>query len=158
MNAFTLFLAFHTPWVWFAVAVICAIIEGVTLGLTTVWFALSAVLMIFVSLLRPPFYAQCLIFAAVALLLFLFTRPIALKLLHIKREKTNAAGLAGRKAQVIKTITEWEKGQVKINGMIWTAASDGGCEIPEGSECIVERIEGVTLIVKKCADAAESVR
>ena len=50
---------------------------------------------------------------------------------------------------VLQTITEFEKGQVKINGIVWTAASIGNAEIPAGDECIIEKIEGVTLIVKK---------
>lgn len=151
----SMFLAFYTPWFWFAIAVICAVIEGMTLGLTTVWFALSAVLMIFISMLHPPFYVQCVLFALVALLLLFFTRPIALKLLHAKREKTNADSLIGKKAVVLQTITEWEKGQVKINGAVWTAASVDGAVIPAGDECIIEKIEGVTLIVKEM-DASEN--
>ena len=151
----SMFLAFYTPWFWFAIAVICAVIEGMTLGLTTVWFALSAVLMIFISMLHPPFYVQCVLFALVALLLLFFTRPIALKLLHAKREKTNAHSLIGKKAVVLQTITEWEKGQVKINGAVWTAASVDGAVIPAGDECIIEKIEGVTLIVKE-TDASEN--
>jgi len=145
----SMFLALYTPWVWFGIAVICAVIEGLTLGLTTIWFALSAVLMIFISLLQPPFYAQCVLFALVALLLLFFTRPLALKFLHTKREKTNADSLIGKKALVLQNITEWEKGQVKINGIVWTAASVEGAVIPAGDECVIEKIEGVTLIVKK---------
>ena len=142
-------LALYTPWFWFGIAVVCAIIEGLTLGLTTIWFALSAVLMIFISLLQPPFYVQCVLFALIALLLLFFTRPLALKFLHTKREKTNADSLIGKKALVFQTITEWEKGQVKINGIVWTAASVDSETIPAGAECIIEKIEGVTLIVKK---------
>ena len=145
----SMFLTFYTPWFWFAIAVICAVIEGMTLGLTTVWFSLSAILMIFISMLHPPFYAQCVLFALVALLLLFFTRPIALKFLHAKREKTNADSLIDKKAVVLQTITEFEKGQVKINGIVWTAASIDGAVIPAGDECIIEKIEGVTLIVKK---------
>ena len=104
-------LALYTPWFWFGIAVVCAVIEGLTLGLTTIWFALSAVLMIFISLLQPPFYARVL-FALIALLLLFFTRPLALKFLHTKREKTNADSLIGKKALVLQTITEWEKGPV----------------------------------------------
>ena len=151
----SMFLAFYTPWFWFGIAVICAVIEGMTLGLTTVWFALSAVLMIFISMLQPPFYVQCVLFALVALLLLFFTRPIALKFLHAKREKTNADSLIGKKAVVLQTITEWEKGQVKINGAVWTAASVDGAVIPAGDECIIEKIEGVTLIVKE-TDTSEN--
>ena len=151
----SMFLAFYTPWFWFAIAVICAVIEGMTLGLTTVWFSLSAILMIFISMLQPPFYVQCVLFALVALLLLFFTRPIALKFLHAKREKTNADSLIGKKALVLQTITEFEKGQVKINGIVWTAASIDGAVIPAGDECIIEKIEGVTLIVKEM-DASEN--
>ena len=142
-------IALYTPWFWFGVAVVCAVIEGMTLGLTTVWFSLSAVLMIFISMLHPPFYVQCVLFALVALLLLFFTRPIALKFLHTKRENTNADSLIGKKALVLQAITEWEKGQVKIKGAVWTAASVDGAAIPAGNECIIEKIEGVTLIVKK---------
>ena len=85
----------------------------------------------------------------------LFYRPIALKLLHAKREKTNADSLIGKKAVVLQTITEWEKGQVKINGVVWTASSVDGAVIPAGDECIIEKIEGVTLIVKEM-DASEN--
>ena len=145
----SMLLALYTPWFWFGIAVVCAVIEGLTLGLTTIWFALSAVLMIFISLLQPPFYAQCVLFALVALLLLFFTRPLALKFLHTKREKTNADSLIGKKALVLQNITEWEKGQVKINGIVWTAASVEGAVIPAGDECVIEKIEGVTLIVKK---------
>ena len=150
-----MFLALYTPWFWFGVAVVCVVVEGMTLGLTTVWFALSAVLMIFISMLHPPFYVQCVLFALVALLLLFFTRPLAVKFLHAKREKTNADSLIGKKALVLQTITEWEKGQVKINGAVWTAASVDGTALPAGEECIIERIEGVTLIVKE-TDASEN--
>ncbi len=149
MLELSMFLALYTPWFWFGVAVVCAIIEGITLGLTTIWFALSAVVMIFISLLQPPFYVQCVLFALIALLLLFFTRPFAIKFLHAKREKTNADSLIGKKAVVLQAVTEREKGQVKINGAVWTAASVDGADIPAGDECIIEKIEGVTLIVKK---------
>lgn len=139
----------YTPWFWFGIAVLCAVIEGLTLGLTTIWFALSAALMIFISLLQLPFYVQCMLFAVIALLLLIFTRPLALKFLHTSQTKTNADSLIGKKAQVIKSITEWEKGQVKVNGAVWTAASIGGAALPAGDECIIENIEGVTLLVRK---------
>ena len=104
---------------------------------------------------QPPCYVQCVLFALVALLLLFFTRPIALKFLHTKREKTNADSLIGKKAVVLQTITEWEKGQVKINGVVWTASSVDGAVIHAGDECIIEKIEGVTLIVKEM-DASEN--
>lgn len=153
MNTLVLFAGNYTPWFWFLIAVVCAVIEGISFGLATIWFAISAVLMIFISLLHPPFYLQCLIFVVTALLLLFFTRPLALKYLHAKREKTNADSLIGKKAIVIHPITEWEKGQVKINGAVWMATSSNRTDIPEGSECIIEKIAGVTLFVRACNTA-----
>ena len=61
--------------------------------------------------------------------------------------RTNVDSLIGKKAFVIKDIRKNKKGQVKAEGAVWTAQSGNGAEIEIGSECIVERIEGVTLIV-----------
>ena len=144
----SMFLAFYTPWFWFGIAVICAVIEGMTLGLTTVWFALSAVLMIFISMLQPPFYVQCVLFALVALLLLFFTRPIALKFLHTKREKTNADSLIGKKVLVMERMTEFDKGAIKTGGIVWTARSEKGETIEKGAECEVVRLEGNTAVVE----------
>ena len=151
----SMFLAFYTPWFWFGVAVICAIIEGMTLGLTTVWFALSAVLMIFVSMLHPPFYVQCVLFALVALLLLFFTRPIALKFLHTKREKTNADSLIGKKVLVTERMTEFDKGAVKAGGIVWTARSEKGETIEKGAECKIVRLEGNTAVVVPVQDGTQ---
>lgn len=138
----------YAPWLWLGIAIVCAVIEGLSFGLTTVWFALSAILMVFISLLHPPVYAQCLLFVMIAVVLLIFTRPFALKVLRTNRVKTNADSLVGKTAFVIKDISEWEKGQVKINGAVWTAASADGSAIPTDSECTIERIEGVTVIVR----------
>ena len=153
MSTVAAFFALYAPWFWVIVAVVCALIEGATCGLTTVWFAVSAVLMALISLLHFPFVMQCILFSLVSLLLLLFTRPIAINLLRAKRVRTNADSLIGKKAQVIRPISEWSKGQVKINGAVWTAALAGTADMPKGSECIVDRIEGVTLIVKEYESA-----
>jgi membrane protein implicated in regulation of membrane protease activity len=73
---------------------------------------------------------------------------VAIKKLKIGREKTNVDSLAGKHALVIKKITEFEKGEVKLNGQIWTAHSDDGSTIAEGTKCEVVRIEGVQAVVK----------
>ena len=52
----------NLPWVWFAVTVLCAGFEALTLGLTTVWFALGALVMVFLSLLPIPPVVQVLLF------------------------------------------------------------------------------------------------
>ena len=142
----------HLPWVWFAVAVVCTVIEAATLALTTIWFAAGALVMVFLSFLPIPPAWQVLIFLVISAALLGFTRPIAVKKLKIGRVKTNVESLIGGLGLVVKDITQFEAGEVKIGGSIWNARSAGGEAILAGAECAVERIEGVTLYVRACAE------
>jgi len=135
-------------WIWVLLSVLCAIIEVLTLGLTTVWFAIAALVMVFLSFLPIPLVYQVMIFLAISAVLLFFTRPIAIKKLKIGREKTNVDSLVGKTALVTKKITEFDRGEVKLNGQIWTAKTEDGSMLAEGSKCEVVRIEGVHAIVK----------
>jgi len=135
-------------WIWVFLTVLCAIIEVLTLGLTTIWFAIAALVMVFLSFLPIPLVYQVMIFLAISAVLLFFTRPIAIKKLKIGREKTNVDSLVGKSALVTKKITEFDRGEVKLNGQIWTAKTENGSTLDEGSKCEVVRIEGVHAIVK----------
>lgn len=137
-----------THWIWLGLAIILAVIEGLTLGLTTIWFAIAALIMIFVSFLPIPLLYQFFIFAAISAVLLFFTRPIALKKFKVGKVKTNVDSLIGKHALVTKQITEFDRGEVKLNGLIWSAKTEDGATIPEGTKCEVVRIEGVQAIVK----------
>jgi len=135
-------------WIWVALTIVFAIIEAFTLGLTTIWFALASIVMVFLSFLHIPLIYQILIFLAVSAVLLIFTRPVALKKFKAGREKTNVDGLIGKNALVTKKISEFENGEVKLNGQIWSARSHDGSELSEGTKCEVVRIEGVHAIVR----------
>lgn len=135
-------------WIWVALTIIFAVIEVCTFGLTTIWFALAALVMVFLSFLDIPLPAQLLIFLAISGALLFFTRPLAVRKLKIGREKTNVDSLIGKHALVIKGIGEFEKGEVKLNGQIWSARSENAAPIAEGTKCEVIRIEGVQAIVR----------
>jgi len=135
-------------WIWVALVIVFALIEVFTLGLTTVWFAIAALVMVFLSFIKIPLTVQILIFLAIATLLLIFTRPLAIKKFKMGQEKTNVDSLIGKHALVVKTIGEFERGEVKINGLVWSARSENNTEITEGSKCEILRIEGVQLIVR----------
>jgi len=139
-------------WLWVALVIIFAIIEIFTLGLTTVWFAIAAVFMVFISFLKIPLIVQFLIFLVISSLLLVFTRPLVKKKFKIGRVKTNVDSLIGKHALVTKTISEFERGEAKINGLVWSAKSEDNSEITEGSKCKILRIEGVQLIVRKITE------
>ena len=140
----------HIPvqWIWVALVIVFAVIEACTFGLTTVWFALAALVMVFLSFLNISLPVQGLLFLAISAVLLIFTRPLAVKKFKIGREKTNVDSLVGKQVLVIKTISEFEKGEVKLNGIVWSAHSDASAEITKGTKCEVVRIEGVQLIVR----------
>lgn len=139
----------NLPWFWVAVTIICVVIESLTLALTTIWFGISAFLMVFLAFTPLPFPAQLFIFVAVALMLLIFTRPVVKQKLSQKKIVTNYERIIGQIAVVTKKITALDKGSVKINGMEWTAAVRQDIVLEEGSKCIVEEIAGVTAYVKQ---------
>ena len=138
-------------WIWVALTVIFAIIEAFTLGLYTIWFALAAIVMVFLSFLNIPPPFQAMIFLALSALLFFVTRPLAVKKFKIGKEKTNVDSLIGKHALVTRTISKFEKGEVKLNGQFWSARAEDDSEVPQGSQCEVIRIEGVQAIVRPIA-------
>lgn len=139
----------NLPWFWVAVTIICVVIESLTLALTTIWFGISAFLMVFLAFTPLPFPAQLFIFVAVALMLLIFTRPVVKQKLSQKKIVTNYERIIGQIAVVTKKITALDKGYVKINGMEWTAAVRQDIVLEEGSKCIIEEIAGVTAYVKQ---------
>ncbi len=139
----------NLPWVWVAVTIICVVVESLTLSLTTIWFGISAFVMVFLAFTPLPFVAQLFIFVVAALVLLIFTRPFVKQKLSQKRIATNYERIIGQIAVVTKKITALEKGSVKINGMEWTAAVKEDVSLEKGSKCVVEEIAGVTAFVKK---------
>ena len=124
------------------------VIEAITFGLTTIWFAIGAVAAIGASAIGLGFYWQTAVFFVVSIVLLYFTRPIAKKYLKIGAQKTNVSEVIGQKGIVKKKILPHETGQVKIKGQIWTAVSEDGSVIEEKSEVVVVRVEGVKVIVR----------
>lgn len=149
MDGIITVLGNNLPWVWVAITVICIVIETMTFALTTIWFAISAFVMVFLAFTPIPFSVQLLIFVALSMILLIFTRPVLQKKLNQKKIATNYERIIGQIAVVTKKITALDKGAIKINGMEWTAAIKEDNVLEEGSKCVIEEIAGVTAFVKK---------
>ena len=149
MDSIVSVLADNLPWVWVAVTIIFVVIESLTLSLTTIWFGISAFVMVFLAFTPLPFSAQLFIFAALSLVLLIFTRPVVKQKINQKKIATNYERIIGQIAVVTKKITALDKGSIKINGMEWTAAVKEDVTLEEGSKCVIEEIAGVTAYVKE---------
>lgn len=136
--------------IWLVVLAILLVIEFLTLGLTTVWFAGGALVAFLVSLAGGPLWLQLLLFIAVSVVLLLFTRPLAVKYLNKDVQKTNVNSIPGQKGIVTATIDNLKaEGQVTIQGMEWTARAKNGNTIEKGKVVRVTAVEGVKLIVEE---------
>ena len=136
---------------WIVVAAVMAIVEGVTMGLVSVWFIIGAAAALIAAFFAVPFPLQVLIFVVVSLISLLLIRPLTKKYISSKAESTNSDRIIGQEALVVKDITELEPGQVKVLGQIWTAKSKSGEPLCEGEVVEVAAIEGVKAVVQKTA-------
>ena len=127
------------------------LIEILTLGLTTIWFAAGALAAFLMAVLSLPLVVQIIVFFAVSIILLIFTRPIMTKHLNAKTTKTNAESLVGEKARVIIPISNLKsEGQVMVGGMEWTARSTKDEVTFQKDEMVrIAGISGVKLIVEK---------
>ena len=138
---------------WFAAAAILVIVEIATLGLTTIWFAVGALIAGFLSLAKVHIVIQIIVFAAVAALLLFMTRPLAAKYLNSQTKRTNADSLIGEICLVTVPINNLKaEGQAVVKGQEWTARSIDGSLIPEGARVRIVSISGVKLMVENIGE------
>lgn len=137
--------------VWLVILVVLVVIELLTMGLTTIWFAGGALIAAITSLFRAPFAVQVILFLVVSAVLLFFTRPLAVKYFNKDRVRTNAESLVGRQAIVISEIDNLQgTGQVNVGGMEWSARTkEDGVRIPVGTVTTVLAINGVKLVVEE---------
>lgn len=137
---------------WLFVVVVMAIIEIITLGLTTIWFAGGALVAFIASLFGAGFVIQVALFIVVSVALMAVTRPLAVKYLNKDRVKTNAESLIGKFAVVKEEIDNLNaRGQVSVDGQEWTARAIEEKIIPQGATVEIVKISGVKLLVKQTA-------
>ncbi|MCR4710587.1 MAG: NfeD family protein [Clostridiales bacterium] len=136
-------------WIWLIIAIIFIIIEAITVGLTTIWFAAGALVGLLLAFFKVPVMAQIIIFLIVSLVLLGTTRKVFVNKLKTGSQKTNVDALVGEEAVVLEDITPFNTGLVKVKGQNWTAvAYDKDATIKAGETVKIKAIEGVKLIVK----------
>lgn len=136
------------PIYWLLIFIVLLVIEIVTLGLATIWFAGGAIIGFIAALLGLSLELQIVLFLVVSVLLLVFTRPFAVKYINRNTTKTNVESVVGKVARVTERISnELETGTAVLNGQEWTARSVRDQEIPAGSNVVVTSVKGVKLIV-----------
>ncbi len=130
---------------WFIIGVVFLVIEILTFGLISIWFALGAFLtMIFYEAsLENQFY----IFVGASLLFLVLIRKLALK--HFKGNSKELNRIKGKVVKIEKIEVRGSNNfyTVYLDGKIWEGISKSNFSV--GDEAIVEKIMGNKLVLSK---------
>ncbi|WP_129337787.1 NfeD family protein [Cellulomonas endophytica] len=136
-------------WLWWVGgAVLCAIVEVLSLDLVLIMFAGGALAGGAAAALGVPLVGQVVVALVVSVLLLLTLRPWMLRHLRdrVPLVETNVHALVGRPATVVATLSA-DGGRVKLAGEVWSARLDGPGVLEPGAPVQVRRIDGATAVV-----------
>jgi membrane protein implicated in regulation of membrane protease activity len=137
-------------WIWLAVFVVAFILEAITQDLVSVWFGLGALVCVCISGVTE-WWVQLIVFVVVSAIALIATRPIVKKILERNERKTNTDDYIGQHVKTISNVTKFDGGEVKLNGIIYTAIlmEDSDEEILKDEVVEVVAIKGNRLVIKK---------
>ena len=133
---------------WLVLAVAFLAAEAATVTVISLWFAAGALAAMVSALLGAGIWLQVSVFLLVSAAALTALRPLVRKFLTPKLTATNVDSVIGSIGIVTADIDNISaSGQVKLNGMEWSARSSSGDSIPKGTRIAVDRIEGVKVFV-----------
>lgn len=135
--------------IWLIITGICLVIEIITVGFLIFWFAIGALLAMFVSLFTDNLIIQTSVFVISSTILIFATKPFVKKFANNQNTiKTNVYSTVGKIGIVTKDIDSIHSlGQVKVDGEVWSAVGMDDTNIPQGTEVEIKEIKGVKAIV-----------
>lgn len=138
-----------TPIIWLGLLVLFLVVEAAcAIHLVCIWFAIGSLAALVVYFLHGALWLQITVFLVVSAALLISLWPLTKKFLTPKLTKTNVDSIIGSTGYVTAAVDNIHgQGQVKLNGMEWTARSTSGEPISEGTLVTVNRIEGVKVFV-----------
>ncbi len=136
--------------IWLIIAVVLAVIEASTVQLVCIWFALGAVLALITSIFTESILIQVLVFIFSSVIILALTRKIVNRLTGERKVATNADSLIGKTFAITEEVdNDKGTGSLKALGTVWSVVNTEDAVLPAGTKVIIERIEGVKLLVKE---------
>lgn len=135
--------------IWFILTIVFAIAEFATAALVSLWFVIGSLAAMIAAYFGASVVTQVIIFLSVSLVCLIILRTQAAKTIKPKGRLKSAKDIAGEKGIVTEAINnDMGDGQVTVNGDTWTARSEDGSLIAEGTNVLIVRVDGVKAIVK----------
>lgn len=133
-------------YVWLAVSICLAILEMATVNLVSIWYIISGVLAMIVSLFTDNIVIQLAVFVIGGTILLILTKKAINKILP-KKTRTNLDRIIGMEGIVTESITKKVPGEVKVDGKRWTAIAEEN--IPVDSTVKILEINSTKLKVER---------
>lgn len=147
-----------TQWtwlVWLVIAIVCIIIELITLEFTFAMIAAGTLLGgLGTTVLGGPWWLQIALAAVVSGLLLFTIRPLLLRALRRHQDTTrhNVDAIAAQRGRVTREFAD-DLGEVKLdNGETWSARPAPGVVLGLGDPVVVLEVRGATVLVGRPAD------
>ncbi len=142
----------YMVWVWLGVFILTIVIESITQELVSIWFAVGALIALVLSAIpNVPWYAELIVFAGVSFLTMVLTRPFVKRLLTNATRYTNIDEFIGKRVPVMKDISKFEMGEIKLNGIIYSASltEEDSEKISAGEIVEIVAFKGNKVVVRK---------
>lgn len=133
-------------YIWLTIAIILGILELLTTNLVSIWFVISALLSMIVSIFTDSMLVQIGVFVVVGIILIPISKKIYKKI-KVNNTSTNFDRIIGMKGIVTEDITKDNIGEIKVDGKHWSAYCD--TDIKKGEAVKILSINSVKLKVKK---------
>lgn len=135
---------------WIFIIISTLIAEIATVGLVSLWFTVGGICALICNLLKLSVVIQWIVFIVVSVLGLLLFRSFWVNKMKKEIVPTNADANIGKEVIVTEDIDNLLfKGEVKVNGQLWSAQSLDGEKIDKNSKVVIRKIEGNKVFVEK---------
>lgn len=134
-------------WIWLIIGFVIGIIEVSSFTFVLLWFSIAALLTAILSIVVSNIWAQLLIFAAIGLVLFWSTRPIARKWKQNKSYPDRSEQMVGKQGVVVTPAEPGAFGTVRLEGNLWSARSKE--HLNEGDAVVVRESSATVVTVER---------
>ena len=133
-------------YIWLSIAITLEIIEMSTINLVSIWYIISSIVAMLISLFTDNIAIQVSVFVLGGTILLILTKDAVKKILP-EKTKTNIDRIVGMEGIITEKITKKTSGVVKVDGKYWTAIADETIE--ENTSVKILEINSTKLKVEK---------
>jgi membrane protein implicated in regulation of membrane protease activity len=140
-------------WIWVLVGIACLAVEIlIPGGIVMLFFGAAALLVggLVAAEIGGPVWFQWVLFSVLSVVSLLTLRsPIIRWLDNGDSGADNIDAIAGKTALLLEDLAPRAEGKAELRGTSWTARNVGEVPLAQGETCVVEKVDGLTLHLRR---------